>query len=149
MSLLFFLGHPWPICLPWASSALLLTLYSHGLLLILRVYGPAINPLLFLLALLWAYRGPFLLFSHHTLPMGLLLAISLFPGSFEPTCFLKAHLLISWICDSLFLPLGLNGFCSLSFANFSLICVAGLGFLPFIWVSQKRPSTNTSLTQNW
>ena len=30
---LFFLGHPWPICLPWASSALLLTLYSHGLLL--------------------------------------------------------------------------------------------------------------------
>ena len=33
MSLLFSLGHPWPICLPWASLALLLTLYSHGLLL--------------------------------------------------------------------------------------------------------------------
>ena len=33
MSLLFSLGHPWPICLPWASSALLLTLYSYGLLL--------------------------------------------------------------------------------------------------------------------
>ena len=33
MSLLFSLGHPWPICLPWASSAFLLTLYSHGILL--------------------------------------------------------------------------------------------------------------------
>ena len=33
VSLLFSLGHPWPICLPWASLALLLTLYSHGLLL--------------------------------------------------------------------------------------------------------------------
>ena len=33
MSLLFSLGHPWPICLPWASSVLLLTLYSHELLL--------------------------------------------------------------------------------------------------------------------
>ena len=32
---LFFLGNPWPICLPWASSTLLLTLYSHGLLLTL------------------------------------------------------------------------------------------------------------------
>ena len=101
-------------------------------ILILGVYGPAINPLLSLLALLWACRGPFLLFSHHTLPMGLLLTISLFPGSFEPTCFLKAHLLISWTCDPLFLPLGLNGFCSLSFANFSSVCVAGLGFLSFI-----------------
>ena len=30
---MFSFGHPWLICLPWASSALLLTLYSHGLLL--------------------------------------------------------------------------------------------------------------------
>ena len=82
---------------------------------------------------------PILTFSHHTLPMSLLLAISLFLSSFEPICFLNAHLLISWICDPLFLPFGLNGFCSLSFANFFSICVAGLGFLPFIWVSQKDP----------
>ena len=27
------LGHPWLICFLWASSSLLLTLYSHGLLL--------------------------------------------------------------------------------------------------------------------
>ena len=74
--------------------------------------------------------------------MGLLFAISLFPGSFEPIYFLKAHLFISWTCDPLFLPLELNSFCSLSFANFFSVCVAGLGFLPFIWVPQKRPSTN-------
>ena len=37
-------------------------------------------------------------------------ATSLFPGSFRPICFLKAHLFISWACDPLFLSLGLNGF---------------------------------------
>ena len=70
--------------------------------------------------------------------MGLLLAIPLFSGSFEPICFLKAHLLISWTSDPLFLPFGFNGFCSLSFANFFLVYVTGLGYLPFIWVSQKK-----------
>ena len=78
-------------------------------------------------------------FSYHTLPTCLLFAISLFPGSFEPICFLNAHLLISWTYDPLFLLFGLNGFCSLSFANFFSICVAGLGFLPFIRVPQKDP----------
>ena len=75
VSHLFSLGRPWPICIPWASLALFLTLHSHGLLLsslgfpspitlslILGAHGLAINPLLFLLSLLWAYRGPFSLF---------------------------------------------------------------------------------------
>ena len=139
---------------PWAALAHLLTLDFLGpftnfvfswaftdfirlprpnyFILFLGVYGSAINPLLSLLALLWACRSLFLLFSHHTLPMSLLLTISLFPGSFEPICFLKAHLRITWTCDSLFLPLGFNGFCSLSFANFFLVCVVGLGFFSFI-----------------
>ena len=65
MSHLFFLGHPGPICFPWASSTFFLTLHSHVLLLnslgfpgpitlslILGVYGLAINPLLSLLLLL-------------------------------------------------------------------------------------------------
>ena len=108
-------------------------------ILILEVYGPTINPLLSLLALLWACRDPFLLFSHHTLPMGLLFAISLLLGSFEPIRFLKAHLLILWTFDPLLLLLELNGFCSLSFANFFSVCVAGLGFLSFIRVPQKDP----------
>ena len=34
MSLLFSLGHPRPICLPWASSTIFLTFYSNGLLLV-------------------------------------------------------------------------------------------------------------------
>ena len=76
---------------PWAFTDFIGLLWPNYFILILGVYGPAINPLLSLLALLWVCRSPFLLFSHHTLPMGLLLTISLFPGSFEPTCFLKAH----------------------------------------------------------
>ena len=155
MSLLFSLGHPWPIFLPWASSALLLTLYSHRLLLTsldfpdpitsyssLGFMGPPSIPYSLCLHCFASAAAYSYFFSHHTLPMGLLLAISLFPGSFEPTCFLKVHLLILWTCDPLFLPLELNGFCSLSFANFFSICVAGLGFLSFILgFTKKRPST--------
>ena len=72
VSHLFSLGRPGPVCFPWASSAIFLTLHSPGLLLnssgfpgpitlslILGVHGLAINPLLSLLSLLWAYRGPF------------------------------------------------------------------------------------------
>ena len=75
LSHLFFLGHPRPVCFPWASSALFLTSHYHGLLLnslgfpdpitlflILEVHGLAINPLLSLLSLLWACRGPFSFF---------------------------------------------------------------------------------------
>ena len=151
MSLLFSLGHPWPICLPWVFSAFFLTLYSHGLLLTLFGFLGLITsysslgfmglpsiPYSLCLHCFGPAAAHSYFFSHHTLPMGLLLAISLFPGSFEPTCFLKAHLLISWICDPLFLPLELNVFCSLSVANFSSVCVAGLGFLSFIWISQKK-----------
>ena len=75
VSHLLSLGHPRPVCFHWASSALFLTLHSHGLLLnslgfpdpitlslILRVHGLAINPLLSLLSLLWPCRGPFSFF---------------------------------------------------------------------------------------
>ena len=153
MSLLFSLGHLWPICLPWASSALLLTLYSHGLLmtslgfpypitsylslgfiglpsilysLCLHCFGPAVTHSYF--------------FSHHTQPMGLLLTISLFLGFFEPICFLKTHLLISWTYYPFFLLLGLNGFCSLSFASFFVL----LGWASFLTFGfhKKRPSTS-------
>ena len=75
VSHLFSLGCLEPICFPWASSALFLTLHYHGLLLnslgfpgpitlflILGVHGLTIDPLLFLFSLLWAGRGPFSLF---------------------------------------------------------------------------------------
>ena len=82
-------------------------------------------------------------FPHHILPMGLLLTISLFPGSFEPIFSLKTHLLISWTCDSLFLPLGLNGFfCSPPLANF-FVLQSWASFLTFGF-HKKRPSTPVS-----
>ena len=75
VSYLFSLGCPGPVCFPWASLTLFLTLHFHGLLLnflgfldpitlslILGVHGLAINPLLFLLSLLWACRDSFSLF---------------------------------------------------------------------------------------
>ena len=140
----FSLGHPWPICLPWASSALLLTLCSHGFLtdfiglprpnyfiLILGVHGPAINPLLSLLALLWACRDPFLLFFTSNTAHGFATHYFSFSSSFKLICSLKAHLLISWICDPLFLSLELNGF-FLFFISCQLLCVVELGFLSYI-----------------
>ena len=109
-----------PICFPWASSALCLTLHYHGLLLnslgfpgpitlflILGVHGLTIDPFLFLFSLLWAGRGPFSLFHIINCPW---IAFFLFPGSFKPIYFFKAHFFISWACDPLFLLLGLNGF---------------------------------------
>ena len=104
MSHLFSLGHPGPVCFPWASSTLFLTLHSLGLLLnslafpnpitlsiILGVHGLAINPLLSLLSLLWACRGPFLLFH---IIYGPWFVFSLIVGSFKPIYPLKAHLFI-------------------------------------------------------
>ena len=141
MSHLFSLRRPRLVCFPWASSALFLTLHSHGLLLnsldfpvpitvsfILRVHGFAINPLLSLLSLLWAYRGPFSLFHIIYYPW---FTFSLFLDSFKPIYLIKAHLFISWACDPLFLPLGLNEFSIYLPTLFCLCCWASpfhLGF---------------------
>ena len=132
----FVLGFYW---LHWASLAQLLHTHPSGL------WACHQSPTLFACIALGLPRPILTFFSHHTLPMGLLFAISLFLGSFEPICFLKTHLLISWTYDPLFLPLGLNGFCSLSFANFFSIYVTRLGFLPFIRVPQKDPQHPVSL----
>ena len=117
-----------PFVFPWASrahllslaSALFLTLHYHRLLLnslgflgpitlfiILGVHGLAINPLLSFLSLLWACRGPFLLFHIIYCPW---FAFSLFPSFFKPIYLFKTHLFISWAYGPLFLPLGLNEF---------------------------------------
>ena len=151
MSHLFSLGRLEPICFPWASLTLFLTLHSHGLLLnslgfpdpitlslILGAHGLAINPLLSLLSLLWACRGPFSLFHIIYCPW---FAFSLFLGSFKPIYLLKAHLFISWACDPLFLPLELNGF-FIYFPNSFLSVLLGF-FLPLRL--QKLPSTFSPL----
>jgi len=120
MSHLFSLGCPGPVCFLWASSALFLTSHYHGFLLnslsflgpitlflILGVHGLAINPLLSFLSLLWACRGPFSLFHIIYCPW---FAFYLFLGSFKPFYLFNTYLFISWTCDPLFLPLGLNRF---------------------------------------
>ena len=120
MSHLFSLGRPGPVCFPWASSAFFLTSHHHGLLLnslgfpglitlflILGVHKLAINPLLSLFSLLWAYRSPFSLFHIIYCPW---FAFTLFSGSFKPIYLFKTHLFVSWACDPLFLPFGLNEF---------------------------------------
>ena len=60
-------------------------------------------------------------------------ATSLFPSSFRPIYFLKAHLFISWACDPLFLPLGLNSFSIHSLTLFCSCCWAS----SFYWASQN------------
>ena len=59
---------------------------------------------------------------------------SLFPGSFRPVCFLKAHLFISWACDPLFLLLGFNGFSIHLLILFCPCCWAS----SFYWASQNN-----------
>ena len=147
MSNLFSLGRPRLVCFPWASSALFLTLHFHGLLLnslgfpgpltlslILGVHGLAINLLLSLLSLLWAYRGPFSLFHIIYCPW---FVFSLFPSSFKPIYLLKTHLFISRTCDLLFLPLRLKYF--LSICQLFSVCVAGL--LLSTWASKMAINT--------
>ena len=135
VSHLFSFGRLGPVCFPWASLALFLTLHSHELLLnslgfpgpitlslIIGVHGLVINPLLSLLLLLWTCRGSFSLFHIIYCPW---FAFSLIPGSFKPIYLLKAHLFISWDYDLLFLLLGLNEFS---------ICLPTL-FCPHCWAS--------------
>ena len=120
VSHLFSLGCLSPVCFPWASSAFFLTWHSHGILLnffglpwpnyiIPHPWGSLAchKPLLSLVSLLRACHGPFSLFHIIYCPW---FAFYLFPGSFKPIYLLKAHLFISWACDPLSLPLGLNGF---------------------------------------
>ena len=111
----FSLGHPWPIYFLWTFSSLLLTLHSHGLLLTsLGFPGPItlFSSLGFMGLPLTPYFlclhcfGPTVALSHFSISYTAHgYAISLFSGSFKPTCLFKAHLFISWTCDPLFLRL--------------------------------------------
>ena len=114
-----------PICFPLSvlgPFAFLGLPRPNYLILILGAHGLAINPLLSSFSLLWACRGPFSLFHIIYYPW---FAFSLFPGSFRPIYLFKTHLFISWACDPLFLPFGLNGFL------LNLLTI----FFPYCWVS--------------
>ena len=116
----FSFGHPWPICFLWASLTPLLTLHSHGLLLTLLGFPDPITlfsslgfmglPLIPYFFCLY-YFGPAVAHSHFSISYTTHgYAISLFPSFFKPICLLNTHLFILWAYDSLFLPLGPNGF---------------------------------------
>ena len=82
------LGHPRPICFPWASSAHFLILHSHELLLtFLDFPGP--------ITISFIFEAHWFTISFSRLLLG-------------PFASLKAHLLILWAYNLLFLPFGFN-----------------------------------------
>ena len=144
-----------PFVFPWASLAIFLTLHYHRLLLnsldflgpitlfhIFGVHELAINPLLYLLSLLWACHDPFSLFHIIYCPW---FAFSLFPGSFKPIYLLKTHLFISWACDPLFLPLGLDGFSIRLPTPFCPCCWPSSSYLGF----QNGPQQSSSVLSHY
>ena len=139
---LFSLGRPGPVCFPWASSVIFLTLHPYGFLLnslglpspitlslILRVHGLTINPLLSLLSLLWACRGPFSFSTSYTAHGLRFLSFRAPLSSFTfsmPIC-LSHGPMIHYSCR-----LGLMGF--LFICQLFSVCVAGL--LLLTWASK-------------
>ena len=139
---LFSLGRPKPVCFPWASLALFLTLHSHGFLLnflgfpdpitlslILGVHGLTINPLLSLLSLLWACRDPFSLFHIIYYPW---FVFSLFPAPLSPFTSSRPICLSHGPVTHYSCRLGLIGF--LSICQLFFVRVAGL--LLSTWTSK-------------
>ena len=85
-----FLGFFPNFVFPWTFTNFIGLPRPNYFILIFGVYGSAINPLLSLLALLWAYHGSFLLFFHiiHCSWFCYLLFLS-FPALSSPFAFLK------------------------------------------------------------
>ena len=111
--------------LPLGFLILLLTLHSHGLLLTsldfpnpitsfssLGFMGLPLTPYFLCLHYFWAYSGPFSLFLHHTLPMGMLFL------SFR--AFLSPFTSLRPIC--LFHEPVIHHSCRLSLMALSLVC---------------------------
>ena len=134
----FILEHPWPICFPQASLAHFLTLHSHGLLLtfldfpdlitlffILGAHGLSTDPY-FLASLSRACCGPFLLFLHLIIPMGLLF-LSL--GSSRPIYLLYGPI-IHYFCHSALMVFSIN--------PLTLLC-------PYCWASSCHWASKTSI----
>ena len=71
----------------WAITNFIELPFPNYFILILGVYGLAINPLLSLFALLLGLQWPILTFAHHILPMGMLFLS--FRASLSPFTFSK------------------------------------------------------------
>ena len=142
-------GFPWPICLPWASSTLLLTLYSHGFLLTLLGFLAQLlhtlpwglwvchqSPTFFACIALGLPQPILTFFTSHTTHgfathyfslSGLFWAHLLSQGPFTYFMDLWSIIPVAWT-KWFFL------FC----VSCQLLCVVELSFLSYIWVSQKK-----------
>ena len=133
-----FLGPFTNFVFPWAFTGFIGLPRPNYFILILGIYGLAINPLLSLFALLWACRGPFLLFFHiiHYLWVCYSLLLSfralLSPFAFSRPIYLFHGPVIHYSCR-----LDLMVFCSLSFANFSVL-LGWASFLTFGFHKKKK-----------
>ena len=146
----FSLGHPWPICFPWASSTLLLTLYSYGLLVTsLGFTGPITSysslgfmglPSIPYSLCLYCF-GPaaahsYLFFTSHT-------AHGFATHHFSLSGLFWAHLLsqgpFTYFMDLWsIIPVAWTKWFFLFCVSCQLLCVVELSFLSYIWVSQKK-----------
>ena len=119
MSHLFSLRRPKPVCFPWASSTLFLTLHYHGLYWILWAsptqlhYSSSLGSMGLLSTLYFLYFhyfGPTVAHSHFSTSYTAhgLLFLS-FRAPLSPFTSSRFILFILWACDPLFLPFGLNG----------------------------------------
>ena len=126
---------------PWAFTNFIRLPRPNYFILILGVHGPAINPLLSLLALLWVYRAHSYFFHITHCPWVCYSLILSFQALLSPLAFSRPIYLFHGPVIHYSCRLGLMVFCSLSLANFSVL---------LIWASlltfgfrKKGPSTIT------
>ena len=122
---------------PWAITNFIGLPWPNYFILILRVHGLAINPLLSLFTLLLGLQWPIFTFS--TSYTTHRYALSLFLGFFKPIYLLKAHLFISWTCDPSFLSLGPDGFTT---CLPNLCCPCCWAFCLPLWSSKMTLNKN-------
>ena len=140
-----FLGPFTNFVFPWASTDFIGLSRPNYFILILRVHGLAINPLLSLLALLWVCRGSFLLFFHIThcpwVRYSLFLSFRalLSPFAFSRPIYLFHGPMIHYSCR---LDLMVFVLCLLPT---SLCCWVGLPFLHLGFTKKKKKRPLTTL----
>ena len=126
-----FLGPFTNFVFPWAFTDFIGLPRPNYFILILGVHRLAINPLLSLLALLWACRGPFLLFFHIThcpwvcYSLFLSFRALLSPFAFSRPIYLFHGRVIHY-------SYRLDSMVFLFSVSCQLLCVVELGFLSYI-----------------
>ena len=103
------------------------------------------QPLTFFVFITLGLPRPIFTFPHHILPMICFFSLS---GSFKLIYLFKTHLFVSWTCDPLFLPLGLNGFSIHLPTPFCLCCWASPFYLGFR-NGHQHSTNNFSFSEFW